>query len=323
MNKSVSVKIYHGYGHQHNLVLYGHVFKKKAKTKQIYSNNVWVNLLQLVKLFLLKPYPNAKIRLRFLDQHFTQQSGADGFFKFEWAATQTLTAGWHLAVVEVLGKKNQVVCTGEGQVFVPHSTQYAVISDVDDTIMISHASNFRKRFKQLLAKNPRTRVTFPLAAQHFQQLALAHTQKDQPNPFFYVSSSEWNLYDYLLEIFSFNNLPKGAFLLNTLKQLKDFVKTGKTGHEGKLLRVMRILDTFPNQKFIFFGDNAQLDPEIYSAIVEKYPQNILAVYIRNVNTKKAAATQLLLQKIAQKHVKTCLFKHSEEAIAHSKAIGLI
>ena len=38
---------------------------------------------------------------------------------------------------------------------------------------------------------------------HYNMLASANTQKDVPNPFFYVSSSEWNLYYYLTEIFSF------------------------------------------------------------------------------------------------------------------------
>ena len=56
MNKSASVKVYHGYGHAHNLVVYGHVFKRKAKTQQVYSNNLFVNIAHLLKLFILKPY---------------------------------------------------------------------------------------------------------------------------------------------------------------------------------------------------------------------------------------------------------------------------
>lgn len=118
-------------------------------------------------------------------------------------------------------------------------------------------------------------------------------------------------------------MPDGAFLLNTLKRWKDLVRTGKTGHEGKLLRVMRILDAFPNQKFVFFGDNSQHDPEIYSTIVEKYPKNIEAVYIRNIRPEKEIETRELLKKIEDKGVRACLFINSEEAIEHSKSIGLI
>ncbi|WP_316806103.1 App1 family protein [Pedobacter agri] len=323
MNKSVSVKIYHGYGHKNNLVVYGHVFKRKAKASQIYSNNIFVNIIHLFKLFVLKPYPSVRVRLQFFDQTIDNKTEQDGFFKFEWKALQDLEAGWHFVKVEAVDENDNVLSSSEGKVYVPHITQYAFISDIDDTVMISHSATIGRRLRELFIKNPRTRKTFPDAAKHYQQLALSHTSQNQPNPFFYVSSSEWNLYDYLLETFRFNKLPDGAFLLNTLKRWSDLVKTGKTGHEGKLLRVMRILDAFPNQKFVFFGDNSQQDPTIYTSIVEKYPENIAAVYIRNIRPEKAAETQSLLQKVKAKNVSALLFTDSSEAIEHSRSIGLI
>jgi len=323
MNKSVSVKVYHGYGHTHNLVVYGHVFKHKAKTKQIYSNNILVNIIYLLKLFILKPYAFADVRLRFFNQIISNTAEADGFFKFEWEAENDIPAGWHDVKVEAIDQDGSVLGNGEGKIYVPHITQYAFISDVDDTVMISHSATIGRRLRELFIKNPHTRKTFPAAASHYQQLALSHTDSNQPNPFFYVSSSEWNLYDYLVETFKFNKLPDGAFLLNTLKRWKDLIKTGKTGHEGKLLRVMRILDAFPNQKFVFFGDNSQHDPQIYASIVEKYPKNIEAVYIRNIRPEKEAESLKLLRKIEDKNVRACLFNNSEEAIEHSKSIGLI
>ncbi|WP_293310451.1 App1 family protein [Pedobacter sp. UBA5917] len=323
MNKSVSVKVYHGYGHTYNLVVYGHVFKRRAKTKQVYSNNILVNIVHLLKLFILKPYAFVEVRLQFFGQTVYNKTEGDGFFKFEWKAGQDIAAGWHDVKVEAIDQHGNVLNAGAGKIYVPHITQYAFISDVDDTVMVSHSATIGRRLRELFIKNPHTRKTFPNAASHYQQLALSHTEVQQPNPFFYVSSSEWNLYDYLVETFKFNKLPDGAFLLNTLKRWKDLIKTGKTGHEGKLLRVMRILDAFPNQKFIFFGDNSQHDPQIYTAIVEKYPENIEAVYIRNILPQKAAETKLLLLKVENKGVSTCLFNDSEEAIQHSKVIGLI
>ena len=189
--------------------------------------------------------------------------------------------------------------------------------------MISHSATIGRRLRELFIKNPRTRKTFDSVYTHYAALALSHTNPDQPNPFFYVSSSEWNLYDYLVETFRFNKLPEGAFLLNQIKRWKNLIKTGKTGHEGKLLRVMRILDAFPNQKFVFFGDNSQRDPAIYTAIAEKNPKNIQTVYIRNVRKEKEEDTLILLARIADKGISTCLFKDSREAIVHSKSIGLI
>ncbi|WP_443944994.1 App1 family protein [Pedobacter sp. AW1-32] len=319
----MSVKIYNGYGHKQNLVVYGHVFKYRAKTTQTYSNNIFVNILRLIKLFIVKPFSFVDVRLQFFDQTIYNKTEDDGFFKFEWAAEQDVPAGWHYVKVDAVDPDGNTIASAEGKVYVPHITQYAFISDVDDTVMVSHSATIARRLRELFIKNPHTRKTFPDAANHYQQLATAHTSAEQPNPFFYVSSSEWNLYDYLVETFHFNKLPNGAFLLNTLKHWSDLIKTGKTGHEGKLLRVMRILDAFPNQRFIFFGDNSQQDPMIYSAIAEKYPQNIEAIYIRNIRKKNTSQTQQILHAIEELGIHTCLFENSTDALKHSMQIGLI
>lgn len=323
MMGNASVKVYHGYGHTHNLVVYGHVFKFKAKTTQIFSTNLFVNIIHLFKLFVIKAYPFAKVRLHFHNQTIDQTAAYDGFFKFEWKALHEIEAGWHDVKVEAINDENKIIAVGEGKIYVPHITQYAFISDIDDTIMISHSAKMLKRLRELFIKNPRTRKTFPSVKDHYQLLANAYTEIDQPNPFFYVSSSEWNLYDYLVETFRYNELPEGTFLLNQLKQWKNLIKTGKTGHEGKLLRVMRIIDAFPNQKFVFFGDNSQQDPAIYQIIAEKYSENIAAVYIRNIRPEKQELTKKLLAQIEQRGINTCLFSHDQEAIAYSKKIKLI
>jgi phosphatidate phosphatase APP1 len=323
MNNSASIKLYHGYGHSHNLVIYGNVFKFKAKTTQNYSNNLFVNIIYLLKLFIIKPYPFVKLRLTFYDQVISQVSEYDGFFKFEWDACRELATGWHELRVEVVDVDDTVLAECAGTVYIPNITQYAFVSDVDDTIMVSHSATVLRRLRELFIKNPHTRKTFPGVQLHYSLLALSHTTVDKPNPFFYVSSSEWNLYEYLVETFRFNKLPEGIFLLNQIKMWTNLIRTGKTGHEGKLLRVMRIIAAYPNQRFVFFGDNSQQDPNIYATIAAKYPEKVEAVYIRNIVPANAEKTKATLETIRALGIKICLFRNSSEAITHSRSIGLI
>ncbi len=323
MNNSVSIKVYHGYGHTNNLVVYGNAFKYKARTVQNYSNNLFTNILYLLKLFILKPCSGLKLRLTFYDQVVYQTSEYDGFFRFEWKAVKEVSAGWHMVKVEAVDENGIVLTVSSSTIFVPHITQYAFISDVDDTIMVSHSATIYKRLRELFIKNPRTRKTFIDVQLHYNLLALSHTTADQPNPFFYVSSSEWNLYDYLVETFRFNKLPEGVFLLNQIKMWTNFLSSGKTGHEGKLIRVMRILAAFPAQRFVFIGDNSQRDPFIYASIAEKYPEKVEAIYIRNIVPANEAITTATLAPAKDKGIKTCIFNTSSEALTHSRAIGLI
>ncbi|MEJ7661689.1 MAG: phosphatase domain-containing protein [Hymenobacter sp.] len=52
---------------------------------------------------------------------------------------------------------------------------------------------------------------------------------DQPNAFFYVSSSEWNLYDFLREFTDHHQLPKGVYQLSQLKRLGQLL-SGQNKH---------------------------------------------------------------------------------------------
>ena len=327
MNKSGSgkavVKVYHGYGHTGNLVVYGHVLKRSFSPQRHYTRNVFTNILNLLKLFFIRPLSFAKVELHWQNQSFRTTTAKDGFFKFEWKSDLEVSAGWHDVTVYLLGVKGEIRAKGEGKIFVPHSTQYGFISDIDDTVLISHSGTTGKKLWSMFTKNPRRRKTFADVVNYYQLLSAAHTEREVPNPFFYVSSSEWNLYDYLNEFFKFNQLPKGAFLLNSLKRWYQLFKVGNTKHLGKLNRIERVLRTFPKHQFILLGDNSQSDPAIYKLIAEKYPDQIFAVYIRNIRKKKADSTQDILDSFTQKSIATLQYRHTSEALAHSRSIGLI
>jgi phosphatidate phosphatase APP1 len=318
-----TVKVYHGYGHQHNLIVYGHVLAGKKTVRTKFTTNTVLNIFYLIKLFFIKPLKDVKVRLQWRNQVFYSTTGSDGFFKFQWQSDTEVTAGWHPIIVQLLDNKDNMLTSGEGKMFIPHSTQYGFISDIDDTVLVSHSATTGKKLRVLFTKNPRSRKTFADVVKFYNLLALAHTEPSLLNPFFYVSSSEWNLYDYLNEFFKYNGLPKGVFLLNEIKKWYQLFKTGKTKHQGKLMRVARILDAFPKQRFILLGDNSQSDPAIYIAIANKYPDKIVAIYIRNISVEKELSTLNLLATVENKGIYACLSKHTDEAILHAQSIGLL
>jgi len=305
------------------MVVYGHVLAYKPVRISKYTNNLLLNIVRLIRLFFVKPMPDVRVQLRWNNQHFFTSTEKDGFFKFEWQSTESVEAGWHQVVVNSIDSQGQTTATGEGKIFIPHSTQYGFISDIDDTVLISHSSKTGKKLRTMFTKNPRSRKAFDNVVKFYQLLSLAKTTPDLLNPFFYVSSSEWNLYEDLNEFFKHNGLPKGAFLLNSIKKWYQLFKTGNTKHQGKFIRAIRILEAFPKQKFILLGDNSQQDPEIYSTIANKYADRIIAIYIRNVSPEKEAITLQLFSSIENNQIKTLLFNHTHDAINHARSIGLI
>jgi phosphatidate phosphatase APP1 len=316
------IRVYNGYGDEDMLLLYGHVLRQSPLPKRKYKKNFWSNTMSMLRLFMVEPFRNVTVRLYWGSQSYDARTDLDGFFKFEWKTAEVLSPGWHKLRVELISTKHKGI-TGEGKVLVPYPTQYAFISDIDDTFLISHSSNLRKRLFVLFTKNARTRRPFDGVVKHYQLLAYANTNEQTPNPFFFVSSSEWNLYDYILEFKRSNGLPDGVYLLSQMKQWFEFLRTGQTKHSGKFTRIVRLIKEFPHQKFILLGDDTQQDPEIYDKIVESFPGRILCVYLRHVGRFRKKSVEQHAEHIRALGVEVCYFKKSEDAIEHSQKIGLI
>jgi hypothetical protein len=75
----------------------------------------------------------------------------------------------------------------------------AVISDIDDTIIQTGATRLWQAARSVLLGTAHTRLPFPGVAPFYRALE-SGPDGQAALPFFYVSSSPWNLYDVLLEV---------------------------------------------------------------------------------------------------------------------------
>lgn len=316
------LKLYHGFGHENRLTIFGHVFRLSPFPRKNYRQSFLRNTLALLRLFLVKPYAGVDVQLEWKGRTYQTKTDTDGFFKFEWEDTEPFDTGW-LAVKARVVKNGETAAEGTGRLFVPNQTQFVIVSDIDDTFLISHSANLRKRLWVLFTQNARSRKPFEGVVRHYQLLAKSQTTEESPNPFFYVSSSEWNLYEYILEFTAVNLIPRGVFLLSQLKRFSQLLHTGQNNHGTKFTRIVRILQAFPKQRVILLGDSSQQDPYIYESLVRHYPKQIHAVYIRYVFQRNYPAVREVLNRVEALGVPCLLFKHSRDAILHSVKIGLI
>ena len=314
------VKVYHGYGNKEHLIIFGHVLALGPLPRRKFSGNIFTNTFALLRLFFVRPIARGHVQLEWEGKVYDASTDLDGFFRFEWKPEAVLPPGWHPVEVKLLGSKNPGHI-GKGLLFIPDEYHFACISDIDDTFLISHSANLPKRLQVLFTENAHSRRPFDGVVKHYQLLADAADGK--PNPFFYVSSSEWNLYDYILEFSHKNELPQGVYLLGQIKRFKEILKTGQNKHSTKFMRIVRILTAYPHQPFVLLGDDSQMDPDIYSSVIEHFPGAIRSVYLRHIHKKNKSKVQKVVDKINESGVPCCYFEHSRDAIEHSKRIGLI
>lgn len=320
INTSTTIKTYRGFANSTSVILYGHVFKISPVTRKHFRKSFLINLFALIRLFIVKPVPRAFLKVTFHSKEYFTHSEDDGFFRFEIPLRTPLKPGWHSATITLIRSTGKRLVTAEAPFFSPYLTQYGFISDIDDTFLISHSSTIAKRLFVLFTKNAWSRKPFNGVVKHYQWLAQSGKDNRNGNPFFYVSSSEWNLYDYILEFSAKNELPSGVYLLNQIKTFSQLLKTGKNKHKTKFFRITRILESFPNLQFILLGDDTQEDPSIYAAVVLHFPNRIRAVYIRQVEEEKAEAAVKKLQEISSRNVEVCYFADSAIALQHSSQL---
>lgn len=320
-----SVKLYRGYGNESSCTVYGHALSLCPLPRRRYRRFFVFNSIALLRLFMVRPMQGARVKLLWKDIEMETVTEKDGFFKFEWKVQAPLTAGSYPVKALLMKKRsaNKVTATAEAEIIVPAATSFAYISDIDDTFLISHSSNLRKRLFVLLTENARSRRPFSGAVDHYKMLHGFNDDEKTDNAFFYVSSSEWNLYDYILEFVRQNKLPEGVFLLNQMKTFSKLFSTGQSNHEGKFTRIVRIIENYPQQKFVLLGDDSQKDIDIYSSVVEHFPENIYCVYIRRVGTPEKAHVWEKQKDIEKAGVRFFYFAESTAAQEHSKKIGLI
>jgi phosphatidate phosphatase APP1 len=176
-----------------------------------------------------------------------------------------------------------------------------------------------------LFKNVNDRKVFKDVVPHYQALSSAgRNNKDEQNAFFYISSSEWNLYQFITRFTKIHQLPRAVILLKDIKRgVTDFFMSGRGNHDHKFDKIKHVLEFYPNLKYVLLGDDSQHDPILYERICKIFPVTVKAVYIRQTGKRKKEATKTILKNLENLEVSVCYFKDSSEAIMHSKCIGII
>lgn len=318
---------YYGFGNHNEIILKGSVLEDKGLAKPEVEASIWQNMLAMIKRFQSDEMPGVRLRACFQGETHEVVTNEEGFFEVRFTPNHNmpLDKDWHDVNLELLDEvvQEQGEIRSTGQVMVSQTdSQFGVISDVDDTILISKATNTLKKLRLMLFKNAHTRLPFEGVAAFYRAL-----QKGKNctcfNPIFYVSSSEWNLYDLLVDFCTVRGIPKGPFLLQTLEDgWYKFWKSGGGDHNHKLDKIRLILNTYQDLNFILIGDSGQRDAEIYSKVVEEFPDRINAIYIRDIGKKRRKARVIAIGKNVS-GVDMLLVRDTEEAAKHAIQKGFI
>jgi phosphatidate phosphatase APP1 len=208
----------------------------------------------------------AVVEVTFLGRTANAVSGHDGEFEVAIAAETGAAFPPGPSEFEVTAAGARV----RGTVHVlPPSARVLVVSDVDDTVVVTNVTSTRGMLTATFLQDETTQPAVAGMAALYRCLAAA---PGTAPAIVFVSGSPIQLAPRIGRFLERHRFPPAALLLRNLGP-----KT-LTGYKEPVLR--SLLARFPQVKLVLVGDSGERDPEIYSALRREHPDRVARVYLR-------------------------------------------
>ena len=320
---TIRVEPLYAFGNDHLVMVQARVVESYKQSVPRQGRSYLRNLLATIRRYAGNAIPDALVQITYQGEKKLVESDGEGIISCSFRQQLNGRYGRHFVFFSLLPEegikpeREKVACR---VLRYPSDHPRGIISDIDDTILISHATQIGRKFWLSISKNAYTRRPFPGVSKFYH--ALTYYGK---YPVFYVSSSDWNLFELIRDFLQYRNIPSGPLLLKDLHvNLKNIFKSGGGSHEHKLEKVEMLMDLYPQMEFILVGDSGQHDPELYARVMADYPGRVKAVYIREIRELKDQRRKLLKAKVMDPKAPDITFVETTmQAMLHAKNHQLI
>ncbi|QEO13176.1 DUF2183 domain-containing protein [Agromyces intestinalis] len=188
-----------------------------------------------------------------------------------------LEPGWHTATLHTEGAEPvEAPIT-----VVAPETRFGIISDVDDTVMVTALPRPLVAAWNTFVLDEHARIPTPGMAVLYERIVRANPGI----PVIYLSTGAWNVAPTLSRFLSRNLYPAGPLLLTDWGPTHD--RWFRSGREHKDENLRRLAEEFPDIKWLLIGDDGQHDEEHYARFATEHPDRVAAVAIRRLSTGEA------------------------------------
>jgi phosphatidate phosphatase APP1 len=276
--RSPMVLPYRGFGAGRRVLIKARVIEARRPLPTFLAGTRAGHLIDSLRRYLTHELPSVELSAKLGEHHVHGTTDEEGFLDLWLEAPGPLPSGWNEIELSVGSDTTKASAFVIGE-----RCEYAVISDVDDTVIDTNVQNRMKRAYALFLAESKTRLPFEGVDAFYRALCDGSTGEAQ-NAIFYVSSSPWNLYEHIVEFLDHNGIPAGPLLLRDWGLSRTgFAPDGRHAH--KLERVEEVLAAIGELPVVLIGDSGQRDPELYAEVVRRHPGRVRAVYIRDVSRR--------------------------------------
>ena len=183
-----------------------------------------------------------------------------------------LEPGWHPVTIRPDGGRPAKAKV----LIVAASVRFALVSDIDDTVMITSLPPPLIAAWNTFVRHEQARHIVPGMAPMYRELLAEHPGA----PIFYLSTGAWNTCGTLVRFLRRHGYPEGPLLLT------DWGPTNygwfRSGQDHKRASLHRLAREFPHIHWVLVGDDGQHDPKIYGDFAHDRADVVSAIGIREL-----------------------------------------
>ncbi len=163
-------------------------------------------------------------------------------------------------------------------VFKVRKNRNLIISDIDDTVVVSHTN---KRFKSIIT----TLFTTYMDRKPVTSTSKIFEALGDNQDMAYVSRSEYNLFPLLSNFMQHHSIPRGPLFLTPFISFGELIRNRKDP-DFKIKTINLLLDHSKYEQITLVGDDTQHDLHVYAEIARKHGSRIRKIFIRQTDPRK-------------------------------------
>ncbi len=274
-----NIQVYNAYGNSHKVIIEGRMVYKKNYNQPLEDDTLFHNMWRKIKQLTSNEIKNEKI-IAYIGNEICSTIGDDeGYFEFDIKRDQELYTGYNSISLQIENNPNTLNIKAK----IISDEAIGIISDFDDTVIISDVTNKFKLINNLLLKNYKQRKVVPTMVERFQKI-LAQNSPNIPSTLFFVTGSPKQLFNSIERFLNYHHFPKHTLITKQIHGLEMDPLLNQFKY--KVERIEELFRLYPKMQWIMFGDSGEKDKEVYEYLFKKYPLKIKSYYIRDINSGK-------------------------------------
>ena len=267
------------FGNTKRVLIEGRVIESRSRGKPVsISDNILENTWEKLKQFFNDEAEKYPVYLVLPNGLYNTKTDDEGYFQFEIDLPKPLEPKYYRAKLNLKNFVSEKECQ---LLILPDDKGIGIISDFDDTVIVTDVINKAQAVKNTLFKNYKQRQVVQ-GMSHSYKGILSKNDYPSLSTLFFVTGSPRQLSTSIHNFLNYHHFPDRVLIGKKLNGENSDPFLDQLSYKTK--RISMIFELYPKMQFILVGDDGEKDPEIYNIVQKTFPDQVLSIWIRKVST---------------------------------------